>query len=51
MEVPAGMPVAAVPTLPITSGGYKIILKNAKIYANKVIIRPIKGEKAGGREE
>ncbi|UCD96077.1 MAG: acetyl-CoA decarbonylase/synthase complex subunit beta, partial [Candidatus Bathyarchaeota archaeon] len=51
LQAPAGMPVAAIPTLPITSGGYKIIFKNAKIYANKVIIRPIKGEKAGGREE
>ena len=51
IEMPAGMPVATVPSLPITTGGYKIIMKNVKIYANKIIIRPIKGEKAGGKEE
>ena len=39
------MPVVTVPTLPITTGGYKIILKDAKIYAKRVIIRSIKGEK------
>jgi CO dehydrogenase/acetyl-CoA synthase beta subunit len=39
------MPVATVSTLPITAGGYKIILKDAKIYARKVIIRATKGEK------
>jgi acetyl-CoA decarbonylase/synthase complex subunit beta len=39
------MPVATVSTLPITAGGYKIILKDAKIYAKKVIIRAIKDEK------
>jgi acetyl-CoA decarbonylase/synthase complex subunit beta len=38
-------PVATVSTLPITAGGYKIILKDAKIYAKKVIIRATKGEK------
>jgi acetyl-CoA decarbonylase/synthase complex subunit beta len=41
------VPVATVSTLPITAGGYKIILKDAKIYAKKVIIRAIKGEKGG----
>ena len=51
IEMPAGMPVATVPTLPITAGGYKILMKNAKIYANKIIIRPIKGEKVGGRKK
>ncbi|UCH32795.1 MAG: CO dehydrogenase/CO-methylating acetyl-CoA synthase complex subunit beta [Candidatus Bathyarchaeota archaeon] len=44
-EIPEGMPVATVPTMPIAAGGYKIILKDAKIYAKKVIIRPLKGEK------
>lgn len=39
------MHVATVSTLPITAGGYKIILKDAKIYAKKVIIRAVKGEK------
>lgn len=46
-EVAPGIPVASLPTLPVTAGGYKIILKDAKIYARKVIIRPIKGEKVG----
>ena len=38
------IPVATAATLPITAGGYKIILKNAKIYAKKVIIRSMKTE-------
>ncbi len=47
-EALAEMPVATFPTLPLTAGGYKIILKDAKITAKKVIIRSMKGEK---REE
>jgi acetyl-CoA decarbonylase/synthase complex subunit beta len=39
------LPVMSASTLPITAGGFKIILKDAKIYANKVIIRTIKNEK------
>jgi len=39
------MPVATAATLPIMAGGFKIILKDAKIYAKKVIIRTAKGEK------
>jgi acetyl-CoA decarbonylase/synthase complex subunit beta len=39
------MPVATAATLPITAGGFKIILKDAKIYAKKVIIRQMKSEK------
>ncbi len=50
-EVPAGTPVVTVPTLPIATGGYKIILKDAKIYAKKVIIRSAKGEKRGERQK
>jgi acetyl-CoA decarbonylase/synthase complex subunit beta len=38
------IPVATAATLPITAGGYKIILKNAKIYAKRVIIRSMKTE-------
>lgn len=38
-------PVVSASTLPITAGGFRIILKNAKIYANKVIIKTIKDEK------
>jgi acetyl-CoA decarbonylase/synthase complex subunit beta len=36
-------------TLPITAGGFKIILKDAKIYAKKVIIRQLKSEKSENR--
>jgi acetyl-CoA decarbonylase/synthase complex subunit beta len=39
------MPVGTAGTLPITAGGFKIILKDAKIYARKVIIRSMKEEK------
>jgi acetyl-CoA decarbonylase/synthase complex subunit beta len=42
-------PVISAPTLPITAGGFKIILKDAKIYAKKVIIRSIKSEKSEKR--
>jgi acetyl-CoA decarbonylase/synthase complex subunit beta len=38
-------------TLPITAGGFKIILKDAKIYAKKVIIRSEKSEKTRKGEE
>jgi len=44
-EVPAGVPVVELPTLPITAGGFKIILKDAKIHAKRVIIRAEKAEK------
>ena len=43
------MPIATAATLPITAGGYRIILKDAKIYAKKVIIRSIKSEKTEKR--
>lgn len=36
------MPVAQLTTAPASAGGFKIILKNAKISAKKLIIRPIK---------
>ncbi|HXX87158.1 MAG TPA: CO dehydrogenase/CO-methylating acetyl-CoA synthase complex subunit beta [Candidatus Acidoferrum sp.] len=39
------VPVATAATLPITAGGFKIILKDAKIYAKRVIIRSEKHEK------
>ena len=39
-EVPA-VPVAAVPTMPIAAGGFKIILKDAKIHAKRVIIKAV----------
>jgi acetyl-CoA decarbonylase/synthase complex subunit beta len=36
IETPVEIPVS---TLPVTAGGFKIILKDAKIYAKKIIIR------------
>ncbi|MGD8545272.1 MAG: CO dehydrogenase/CO-methylating acetyl-CoA synthase complex subunit beta [Candidatus Bathyarchaeota archaeon] len=39
------IPVATAGTIPITAGGFRIILKNAKIYAKKVIIRQIENKK------
>jgi acetyl-CoA decarbonylase/synthase, CODH/ACS complex subunit beta len=42
----AMMPVMTASSLPIMAGGFKIILKDAKIYANKVIIKTVKDEKA-----
>jgi acetyl-CoA decarbonylase/synthase complex subunit beta len=44
-EVPTTIPVAQLSTLPLTAGGFKIILKDAKIYAKKVIIKVEKPEK------
>jgi acetyl-CoA decarbonylase/synthase complex subunit beta len=43
------IPVATATALPITAGGYKIILKDAKIYAKKVIIRRERYEKTEKR--
>ncbi len=43
------LPVASASTLPLTAGGFKIILKDAKIYAKKVIIRQMKSEKTEKR--
>lgn len=40
------IPVATAATLPITAGGLRIILKDAKIYAKKVIVRSMKNEKS-----
>jgi len=47
-EVPT-MPLAAVPTVPIAAGGFKIILKDAKIHAKKVIIKRIEAKTAEKR--
>lgn len=43
------IPVASVAALPIAAGGFKIILKEARIYAKKVIIRSEKHEKTEKR--
>jgi acetyl-CoA decarbonylase/synthase complex subunit beta len=47
-EAPA-VPVVTAATLPLTAGGFKIILKDAKIYAKKVLIRSLKSEKSEKR--
>ncbi|HMK95572.1 MAG TPA: CO dehydrogenase/CO-methylating acetyl-CoA synthase complex subunit beta [Candidatus Limnocylindrales bacterium] len=39
------IPVATAASLPIMGGGFRIILKDAKIYASKVIIQRVKSEK------
>ncbi len=46
-EVPVApsVAVAELPTMPIAAGGFKIILKNAKIHAERVIIRSAKKKK------
>jgi acetyl-CoA decarbonylase/synthase complex subunit beta len=49
VEEGAMMPVMTASTLPIMAGGFRIILKDAKIYANKVIIKTIKDEKTEKR--
>jgi acetyl-CoA decarbonylase/synthase complex subunit beta len=43
------MPIITASTLPVTAGGFKIILKDAKIYAKRVIIRSMKDEKTEKR--
>ena len=49
VEEGAMMPVMTASTLPLMAGGFKIILKDARIYANKVIIKTVKDEKAEKR--
>jgi acetyl-CoA decarbonylase/synthase complex subunit beta len=41
-NIPAGQTVFAAGDIPITAGGFRIILKNARITAEKVIIQPIR---------
>jgi acetyl-CoA decarbonylase/synthase complex subunit beta len=41
----AGAPVFSTADFPITSGGFKIIFKNARIYADRVTIQPVKPKK------
>ena len=48
-EETTAMPVMTASTLPFTAGGFKIILKDAKIYAKKVIIRSTKDKKSEKR--
>jgi len=41
-EEALAMPLAAFPTMPIAGGGFKIILKKARISAKKMVIRTVK---------
>jgi acetyl-CoA decarbonylase/synthase complex subunit beta len=41
VEVAAAPPEVPIPGIPIAAGGFQIILKDAKIYAKKVIIRRV----------
>jgi len=43
-QAPAVLAITAA-TLPITAGGFRIILKDAKIYARRVIIHTVRSEK------
>jgi acetyl-CoA decarbonylase/synthase complex subunit beta len=43
--VPTAAPVVTAAALPVSVGGYRIILKDAKIYAKKVVIKAVKSEK------
>ena len=45
-EIALHGPVYSVGDLPITSAGFKIIFKNARIYADRVTIQPVKSKKA-----
>jgi len=44
-EIALHGPVYSVGDLPITSAGFKIIFKNARIYADRVTIQPVKSKK------
>jgi acetyl-CoA decarbonylase/synthase complex subunit beta len=43
----SAIPVITAGEIPINAGGVRIILKNARIYAEKVIIQPVKPKKPG----
>jgi len=49
-EEPTRTPVLTAGEIPITTGGFRIILKNARIYADKVIIQPVQPKKPGRGE-
>ncbi|MCP1662556.1 MAG: CO dehydrogenase/CO-methylating acetyl-CoA synthase complex subunit beta [Methanocalculus sp. MSAO_Arc1] len=46
-EEPEEAPVMTAGEIPITTGGFRIILKNARIYADRVIIQPVQPKKPG----
>ncbi len=46
---PKSSPVFTAREIPIVSGGVRILLKNARIYAEKVIIQPVQPAQSGRR--
>ncbi|MDD5420113.1 MAG: CO dehydrogenase/CO-methylating acetyl-CoA synthase complex subunit beta, partial [Methanomicrobiaceae archaeon] len=50
VKEPSRMPVLTAGEIPITTGGFRILLKNARVYADKVIIQPVQPKKPGRGE-
>lgn len=50
-EEPDGTAVVTAGDIPITTGGFRILLKNARIYADRVIIQPVQPKKPGRGEK
>ncbi|MDI6719751.1 MAG: CO dehydrogenase/CO-methylating acetyl-CoA synthase complex subunit beta [Methanomicrobiales archaeon] len=49
-EAAPSPPVLTAGEIPIVSGGVRILLKNARIYAEKVIIQPVEAQPSGRRD-
>jgi acetyl-CoA decarbonylase/synthase complex subunit beta len=47
----AGTPVLTADELPLTAGGFRIVLKNARIYAEKVTIHPVQPKTTRGGDK
>jgi len=47
----SAIPVLTAGEIPINAGGVRIILKNARIYAEKVIIQPVRPKKPGRSDD
>ncbi|KUG21283.1 co dehydrogenase/acetyl-coa synthase subunit beta, acetyl-coa synthase [hydrocarbon metagenome] len=50
VKEPSRMPVLTAGEIPITTGGFRILMKNARVYADKVIIQPVQPKKPGRGE-
>ncbi|RQD82649.1 MAG: CO dehydrogenase/CO-methylating acetyl-CoA synthase complex subunit beta [Methanocalculus sp. MSAO_Arc2] len=50
-EEPDETAVVTAGEIPITTGGFRILLKNARIYADRVIIQPVQPKKPGRGEK
>jgi acetyl-CoA decarbonylase/synthase complex subunit beta len=49
-EEPAEIPVFSGGDIPVNFGGFKVTFKNARIYADRVIIQSVKPKKPGTGE-